>query len=112
MECISCGRTDVLNRVVVNQLTRGEHGLLCADCEAEQFGAMLSEPAWHQDHGCAFCDGDGRFALPELDCLIERDDGSPRLLEHAPLEGAVPLCEAHVEELLPPESTITRRIEA
>lgn len=112
MECISCGRADVLNRVVVNQLTRHEHGLFCADCEAEQFGELLSKPAWHRDNGCAFCDGDGRFALPSLECLIERDDGSPRLVEHDPLEESVRLCETHVEELLPPESTIARTIEA
>lgn len=112
MECISCGRSDVLNRIVVNQLTRHEHGLFCTDCERAQFGELLSNTTWHQEHGCAFCDRDGRFALPELDCLIERDDGSARLVEHGPLDDAVRLCERHVEELLPPETSITRKIEA
>lgn len=112
MECISCNESDVLNRVVVNQLTRHEHGLFCADCEAERFGSLLSDSAWHQEHGCAFCDSDGRFALPELDCVIEGDDGSTRLVEHGPLRDAVRLCERHVEELLPADQSITRTIEA
>lgn len=112
MDCISCGNSDVLNRVVVNQLTRHEHGLFCADCEGTQFGTLLSNAAWHQEHGCAFCERDGRFALPEIDCLIERDDGTPRHVEHGPLQDAVRLCERHVEELLDAEHSITRKIEA
>ena len=112
MECISCNGSDVLNRAVVNQLTRHEHGLFCEDCEREHFGGLLDDAAWHQENGCAFCDGDGRFVLPELDCVIEYDDGTPSLLEYDSLRDAVRLCEDHVEELVHSEKTITRKIEA
>lgn len=112
MKCIRCGKTDVLNRAVVDQLTRHEHGLFCTDCEADVFGELLENPVWHQDHGCAFCDSNGRFALPSLECVIERDDGTPQLLEYGDLEEAVRLCEAHLEELADAEETIRRTIEA
>lgn len=112
MECISCNRSEVPNRVVVNQLTRHEHGLFCEACETEVFGELLTNAAWLQDNGCSFCDNNGRFALPELECLIEYSDDTPPLLEYGPLEGAVRLCEEHVEELVHPERTIKRKIEA
>lgn len=113
MECIRCGTYGELNRVVVNQLTGRERGLLCEDCEAETFGRLLENPAWHQEHGCAFCDGDGRFVLPELDCLIEYDDAdAPPLVEYGDAAEAVRFCEAHLEELLPDEQSLTARVEA
>lgn len=112
MKCAKCDKSNVLNRVIVNQLTGHEHGLFCEACEADVFGELLENPAWHQKHGCAFCDNDGRFALPRLDCLIEHGDGSPRHTEHEPIENAVRLCEHHVDELLPPDKTIKRKIEA
>jgi hypothetical protein len=112
MECISCNDSDVLNRVVVNQLSRAEHGAFCAACEERRFGELLATRSWHQDHGCAFCDRDGRFALPKLDCVIERDDGTVQSAEYGSLQEAVRLCEEHLEELLHPETSITRTIEA
>lgn len=112
MECISCNESDVLNRVVVNQLTSAEHGAFCAGCEERTFGELLTNRNWHQEHGCAFCDRDGRFALPELDCVVERDDGTVRSVEYGPIREAVRLCERHLEELLHPEAATIRTIEA
>jgi hypothetical protein len=112
MDCISCNESEVLNRAVVNQLTRHAHGLFCEACETERFGELLERSAWHQDNGCAFCDRNGRFALPRLDCVIEHGDDTPPYLEYESLEQSVRLCEAHVEELVHPEKTIKRTIEA
>ena len=112
MECISCSRSEVMNRAVVNQLTRHEHGLFCDACETERFGELLEDPVWHQDNGCAFCDSDGRFALPKVDCIIEYTDETPPSLEYESLDTSVRLCETHVEELVHPEKTIKRKIEA
>lgn len=111
MECITCRRADVFNRVVVNQLSDRELGLFCEDCESETFGGLLTHPEWHQPHGCAFCDGAGRFALPILECLVQRDDDAPQL-EYSTLEGAVTLCRHHVEQLLHPETEIRSPIRA
>lgn len=110
MECITCRRTDVFNRVVVNQLSKRELGLFCEDCEFETFGGLLERPAWHQSHGCAFCDGDGRFALPALECLVQREEGTPQL-EYSTLKDTVKLCRDHVEELAHPESAIGAPLE-
>ncbi len=101
MECLSCTEPGVVNRVLVNRLTGEEVGLYCEDCEAEAFGGVLGDPDWHQDNGCAFCDGAGTYLLPEVDCLIEDDDGSPRLVEYLTIEGSVSLCPDHVDRLLP-----------
>jgi hypothetical protein len=100
MECLSCTDPGVVNRVLVNRLTGEEVGLYCEDCEAAAFGGVLGDPDWHQDNGCAFCEGSGTYLLPRVDCLIE-DDGSPRLVEYLTIEGAVSLCPDHVDRLLP-----------
>lgn len=110
MECISCRRADVFNRVVVNRLSDRELGLFCGDCEAETFGRLLEDPAWHQEDGCAFCDGEGRFVLPALECLVERDDDTS-LLEYSAPEATVALCGSHLEELVHPETTIRSPVE-
>jgi len=101
MDCLSCPDPGVVNRVLVNRLTGEEVGLYCEDCEAEAFGGVLGDPAWHQDNGCAFCEGSGTYLLPRVDCLIEADDGSPRLVEYLTIEGSISLCPAHVDRLLP-----------
>lgn len=99
MECITCGRDDAFNRVVVNQVARRDIGLFCEDCEREQFGSLLEETDWHHDNGCAFCGGNGKFALPPLECLIETDDGDVRHLEYDTLFDSVQLCGAHLDLL-------------
>jgi hypothetical protein len=101
MDCISCTDSGVVNRVLVNRLTGEEVGLYCEGCEAETFGRVLGDQEWHQDNGCAFCDGSGTYLLPRVDCLIEADDGSPRLVEYLTIEGSVSLCPDHVDRLLP-----------
>lgn len=111
MECITCRRDDVFNRVVVNQLADRELGLFCADCESTTFGGLLDRPEWHQAHGCAFCDGAGRYALPTLECLVQSDGASPQL-EYAAGEETVALCRDHLEELLHPETRIGSPVEA
>lgn len=111
MECITCRRDDVFNRVVVNELSDRELGLFCADCESTTFGGLLDHPEWHQAHGCAFCDGAGRFALPTLECIVKPDGAEPQL-EYATDEETVALCRDHIEELLHPETTIRSPLEA
>lgn len=101
MDCISCTDDGAFNRVLVNRLTGEELGLYCADCEAETFGAVLDDTTWHQENGCSFCDGAGKYLLPQLDCLIEGDDGDARLVEYMTIDEDVSLCAGHVDRLLP-----------
>ena len=105
MECINCKNDDSFNRVVVHQVSGEKVGCYCESCESEAFGELLDDPAWHQDHGCAFCDGAGTYKLPTLECVIENDDGSIRFLEYASVGETVTICEDHLQELLPPEDT-------
>lgn len=106
MECISCEQADVFNRVVRNQV-RGENlGLFCEDCEAEAFGELLETESWHQDNGCAFCDGAGKYQLPKLECLIESETGEPRIIEFSTFEYTASLCKAHLQELLPRDTIL------
>lgn len=107
MECVKCKRSGEFNRVVVNQLSKRELGLFCEDCEQETFGELLQDSNWHNDNGCAFCDGDGKFTLPTLECLIEADDGSVRHVEYETLFDPVQLCERHLGTLLPPERSVS-----
>lgn len=100
MECISCEAHEVFNRVIINRLTGEEIGVYCEDCEFKDFGEMLEDPSWHQENGCAFCENSGRYKLPKLDCLIENDDGSPRLLEYMHFDYTITLCSNHTEKLL------------
>jgi len=110
MQCVSCHEEEVLNRIVVNHRSRQKHGLFCQDCESNLFGKLLDNPTWHQQHGCAFCDGDGRFALPAVDCIIEDNSGAIQQIEYEDLNRAVCLCFQHVEELLHEETTIRQRV--
>jgi hypothetical protein len=106
MECISCEQADVFNRVVRNQI-RGENlGLFCEECEAEAFGNLLENATWHQDNGCAFCDGTGKYQLPKLECLIESETGEPIDLEFSTFEYTVCLCRTHLKELLPSDTIL------
>lgn len=100
MECLKCGGTDGFDRVVVNQVSGRELGLVCERCEEAQFGTLLADPAFHADNGCAFCDGDGKFALPLLECLIEHPDGSARVVEYDTLFDAVQFCDRHLDRFL------------
>lgn len=106
MECISCEQADVFNRVVRNQV-RGENlGLFCEDCEAEAFGNLLENDSWHQDNGCAFCDGPGKYQLPKLECLIESESGTSDVIEFTTFEYTVCLCKTHLQELLPRDTLL------
>lgn len=104
MDCISCGEDGVFNRVVVNQVSNTELGLYCEACESEQFGSLLSDPMWHQSHGCAFCDEPGKYSLPNLECLIESDTGDARIIEYTIHEHTVTICEQHLAALMPDDA--------
>lgn len=106
MECVSCNESDVFNRVIRNQVRGEEIGLFCDDCESETFGELLDEPAWHQENGCAFCDGAGKYQLPKMECLIETDGGEPRVLEFTTFEYTVTICRSHLDELLPHDESV------
>lgn len=101
MECVSCEQTDVFNRVIRNQVRGDDLGLFCAECETDIFGNLLEDSTWHQENGCAFCDGDGKYQLPKLECLIETEDGEPQVLEYSTFDYTVCLCQSHLKELLP-----------
>lgn len=111
MDCISCRRTDVFNRVVVDRRTGGPCGLFCEDCESETFGGLLADPTWHREDGCAFCERDAQFELPALDCLVQRDGEDPTL-EYADRAETVALCGAHLDVLRTPEAHAGSPLEA
>lgn len=106
MECISCDDPGAFNRVVVNQVSGRELALFCESCEADAFGSLLDEPAFHQDRGCAFCDGSGQYVVPELDCLILDDGGDLRAVEYTVDDDTVALCADHLAELIPDDVSL------
>lgn len=106
MECTKCENPEAFNRVIINQLTGEELGVFCSDCESTSFGEILDNPHWHQQNGCAFCENPGKFKLPELDCLIESEDGTLSTLEYITLDETVALCTAHIRDILPNDKII------
>lgn len=106
MDCIDCGKSNAFNRVIVNRVSQQQIGLYCENCESDNFGTILDNPTWHQDHGCAFCDNAGTYKLPKLDCLIENDDGSTRHIEYMMFDDTVAICESHLKELVPHQTVI------
>ena len=106
MECIGCGKKGAFNRIIVNQVSGDEIALYCEDCERENFGNLLDNPSWHQEHGCAFCDNPGTYKLPEVDCLIVSEDGSIQDCEYLLFDDVVAICESHLRELIPENTVI------
>jgi uncharacterized protein with NAD-binding domain and iron-sulfur cluster len=109
MECLCCNNQDVFNRVVRNQLNGEELGLFCKECEQDTFGSLLNDETWHQDHGCAFCDGSGKYQLPKLECLIESENGDAIDIEYTTFEYTVAICESHLAELLPHDAMVEEK---
>ncbi|MWG36425.1 hypothetical protein [Halomarina oriensis] len=65
MNCISCGLGAGYNRAVVDTVTDTELGGFCFRCEESEFGRCLDRGDWTSSDGCALCDRDGYYALPE-----------------------------------------------
>ena len=103
MECTKCGSQEAFNRAVINQLTGQELGFYCKGCETEQFGEILDDYTWHRNNGCAFCDNAGKYKLPKLDCIIERDNGAIDHIEYLLNEYTVSLCPKHTSQLFDEE---------
>ena len=106
MECISCGSDEVFNRAIINQLSGEGIGFYCEDCESKEFGGLLDNEKWHQENGCAFCENSGKYKLPKLDCVIERDNGSIRVIEYQRYEYKITLCSDHTETVLGDETSL------
>lgn len=98
MNCIHCDR-DAFNRLVVDPATGERRGGLCEDCERSTFGVLASEPLWCQDDGCGLCPGPADVALPELDCLVEWNDGREEV-EFTVTDGTMHLCADHLAACL------------
>lgn len=105
MECANCGQ-DAFNRIIINPTTGEENGGLCEDCEVSKFGIIAAEPLWHRDDGCGLCPAPGEVALPEVDCLVEWDDGTTEA-EFTITHSTLQLCTQHLAELLGIEEPAT-----
>lgn len=105
MECVHCGQ-DAFNRIIINPTTGVEHGGLCEECEASEFGLLAEEPLWHRDSGCGLCPGDADVSIPQLDCVVEWDDGTVDAdysIDHTTLH----LCMEHLTAIIDIEEPVT-----
>ncbi len=99
MQCVACGRRSSYNRAVVDTVTDSEIGVLCPECEHEQFGQMLETGDWTDDE-CVLCDRDGFYALPEWRAYVVEIDGRRISRSEYSMEPACPaLCDKHYGEL-------------
>lgn len=105
MECVHC-ETDAFNRIIINPTTGDEHGGLCEDCEVSEFGLLTSEPLWQQDNGCGLCPSEADVSLPEIDCVIEWDDGTVDA-EYSIQDTTLHLCMHHLTDIFDIEDTVT-----
>lgn len=105
MECAHCG-DEAFNRLIINPTTGEERGGLCEDCEVTKFGVLTSEPLWHQPDGCGMCPRAADVSLPEVDCLIEWDDGSEEI-EYSDDDTTLQLCIHHLTEIIDIEEPVS-----
>lgn len=105
MECVHCGE-DAFNRIIVSPTTGAEHGGLCRECELSKFGMLTSEPLWRQDDGCGLCPSGGDVALPEVESVIEWDDGTVDT-EYTIDDTTLHICVQHLEGILDVEKPVT-----
>ena len=73
--CVACGLRAGYNRAVVDTVDGGRIGGLCLRCEESEFGQSLGRGDWDGVEGCAFCERDGFYALPEWKPYREQRDG-------------------------------------
>lgn len=104
MECVHCGE-DAFNRIIVNPTTGAEHSGLCEECEQEKFGLLTSEPLWRQAAGCGLCPEEAEVALPEIETIIEWDDGAIDA-EYTIDDTTLHLCLQHLTEILEIEESV------
>ena len=99
MQCVACGRDSSYNRAVVDSVTETELGVLCPECEQDQFGQTLDEGDW-SDECCVLCDRDGFYALPAWRAYVVEIDGRRVSRSEYSLEPSSPrLCDAHFDRL-------------
>lgn len=100
MECLTCDRNGVLERVAVDILTGTELGGFCDACLDTDGDLVFGEDIWHADAGCAVCSDDPHYQLPRIDCVIQYSDDRQDEVEYGITERTVQLCAAHLENLL------------
>lgn len=100
MTCLGCERDAGYNRAVVERPNARRLGGLCVRCEEQTFGALLQRTERRGD-GCALCERDGSYALPEWrPDAEEADDGSLVARVDYEVDGAtVHLCDRHLRLL-------------
>ncbi|MFC5972157.1 hypothetical protein ACFPYI_12525 [Halomarina salina] len=95
-ECIDCGLQAGYNRAVVDTALGRELGGLCFRCEEREFGRSLGRGNWETTVGCAFCDRDGFYALPEWKPYCEDVDGRRVCkVDYRVDEATLRLCDEH-----------------
>lgn len=100
MKCLSCGKTDVFHRAVVNTVDDEVLGVYCEDCELEQYGAgiVTLAPELH-DEICVCCENEGTFVLARLDCLVEEHE-SATPFEYTITDRCPRICSDHISRAL------------
>jgi len=99
MQCVACDQTSSDNRAVVDTVSDADLGVLCPECEHEQFGRSLTQGEWTDDC-CVLCEGDGFYALPAWRASVVERDGKRIAKSEYSLAGPTPhLCDGHFARL-------------
>lgn len=99
MNCVNCGRDANFHKVLVDLDTDSVVGGVCRSCEHELFqrsdGAGRGGP-----EECLRCGGPHRYAIPQLELLIE-SDGSAEIkdIEFDISRETIRLCQRHADEI-------------
>jgi len=110
--CIACGEPAGYNRAVVDTVGGVRVGALCVNCERAEFGRSLERGRWRGVDGCAFCDRDGFYALPQWVPDCRRDDAAlVSTVAYEVTEATATVCDEHLHALRddPPRDDRTRK---
>lgn len=96
--CISCDTKPTRFRVVIDLDTEREIGVVCEHCLSIEFGDTILNPTWCRDQGCAICERDCFYALPEVS-LSRESRGAQNIssrFEYSLSGETLNLCDEHL----------------
>lgn len=102
MKCLSCGSSAAFARFIIDTEADTKEGRLCSSCEYELLEPRLRK-ADTDDHAseCLECNGDGVYAVPEIDLAVDDELQTPGVLYEYELTASTPrFCKSHLEALL------------
>lgn len=111
-KCIGCGAESSRFRIVIDLDTDREIGCLCRACLTDQFGQLITHTDWRNNDGCAICDRDAFYGLPEVRLCRETRGASVAMsrFEYALDAHTLRFCDEHLTCLSVDEMTAPRAI--